>query len=504
MKQSILFLFVFCSASSLFAQNQLYSPVELKEDLAIYKKSLAEVHPDAFHWYPKDSFDIWIDAVDNRLTEPMTSKAFRKLLMPIHQKVGCGHSRLASPRADIKAEKKRYKAGANRNYVPFNGKVINGKFYVLKDYTEDKQLSEGTEILKIDAYSMPQILDSLSLYITSDGYNSTHFLRAVSRNFPALYKGFFGQQDVYRIEFKDSLGQVRNATLAARLITKAGQKAEAKALKANPPPKDTTVKKTKNLVFKKKKYRLWHSLQDSSVYTLRIPGFIGGKGLRFHKKVIKYLNALPSQATLVIDVRNNGGGDFIETATLASMLCPEAIQFELSQPTKLDKSMYKLLTNSKFGRVKHRFFLGLFAKEKEKGETSKIKMEFEPHKKVRFEGPLYVFTDGYSFSAASVLSSFLKDQDRAIFIGEETGGGFHGTNAMSMPYLTFPNTSVRVRMPMWKLRQVVKGENLGHGIYPDVPTEWTIEDVLSKRDVEMETLLEWKDKMYKDFKRTKS
>lgn len=504
MKQSILFFLLISSAFSLSAQDQLFSPVELKADLAIYEKSLAEVHPNAFQWYPKDSFDIWIDAAEKKLTRPMTSKEFRKMLLPIHQKVGCGHSRFASPQADIKAEKKRYKAGAARNYVPFNGKVINGQFYVLKDYTEDEQLPKGTEILKIGQYTMPQILDSLSLIVTSDGYNTTHFLNAVSTKFPALYKYYFGPQDVYTIEYKDSLDQVRSATLSARLITKAQLKAKAKALKKNPPPPDTTIVKTKQLIFKKKKYRFSQSLQDSSVYILRIPSFMGNKGLRFHKKIIKYLNALPQVSTLVIDVRNNGGGDFKETATLASMLCTEAIQFELSQPTKLEKSMYKHLTKTPFGRVRHRFFLGLFSEEKEKGEISKIKLKFEADEKIHFDGPLYVLINGYSFSASSVLSSFLRDQDRAIFIGEETGGGFHGTNAMSMPYLVFPNSSVRVRMPMWKLRQVVKGENLGHGIYPDVRTTWTIEDVLDNKDVDMETLLVWKEKMYKEFKKSKS
>ena len=180
------------------------------------------------------------------------------------------------------------------------------------------------------------------------------------------------------------------------------------------------------------------------------------------------------------------------------MLCPDPVSLVVLSNDKLPKGMYKHLTVNSFSRWRHKTLLTLFAKEKEIGEQRKLTMKVKPHKKVQYTGPLYVFIDGYSFSASSLVSSYIRDQDRALFIGEETGGGKYGTNALSTPYLTLPNTEVRVRMPLWQLKQMVAGDNQGRGIFPDVSSSWTIEDVLMRNDPELEKLLELKMKFLKE------
>jgi len=252
-------------------------------------------------------------------------------------------------------------------------------------------------------------------------------------------------------------------------------------------PRDTTPKK-KELVFKKKAYRFWHSLEDPSLYILRIPGFKGGHGKRFHKKVLRYLNELETPNRLAIDLRGNGGGNAEEATTLVSMLCPEPFYLGISGPHQLEKKAFKLLSTNKLRRSLHRWGLMTNAEEKTKGETVSMRLKIEPHKRIQYRGPLFVLIDGYSFSAASLVSAYLKDQDRATFIGTETGGGQFGTNALSTPFFDLPNSGVRVRMPMWRLDQLVQGENVGRGVMPDVKTEWRIEDVLEGKDVDLEVV----------------
>ncbi len=58
--------------------------------------------------------------------------------------------------------------------------------------------------------------------------------------------------------------------------------------------------------------------------------------------------------------------------------------------------------------------------------------------KKNFDGDLYVIINGCSFSAASILASNLKGLNRAVLVGEETGGTALGTVAGKMAAFRLP------------------------------------------------------------------
>jgi len=204
MKAFPLYLLVILFAqTTLFGQDRLFSVEDLKVDLEQYEYGLTQVHPNAFQWYPRDSFEVWIDRAEQHITRPMTSMEFRKILMPIHQKVGCGHSRLSPPWWRSKAEKKKTKQGLVRYLLPFVGKVYNNKLYVIKDVSKDSLFAKGTEITAIDGLPVSNIIDSLSLFLTSDGYNQTHFHLAISRKFSSLYRAYFSEKKNFTISYID-------------------------------------------------------------------------------------------------------------------------------------------------------------------------------------------------------------------------------------------------------------------------------------------------------------
>ena len=56
--------------------------------------------------------------------------------------------------------------------------------------------------------------------------------------------------------------------------------------------------------------------------------------------------------------------------------------------------------------------------------------------------------NGASGSMASVVATFLKANERAIFIGEESGGTMEGNTSLDYGKLQLPNTKIRVEIPM--------------------------------------------------------
>ncbi len=59
-------------------------------------------------------------------------------------------------------------------------------------------------------------------------------------------------------------------------------------------------------------------------------------------------------------------------------------------------------------------------------------------KKDRFDGQIYVLTDGYTASASTMVTSWLKQHSKALFIGQQPGGGYNGNNG-GFAEVTLPN-----------------------------------------------------------------
>jgi len=102
---------------------------------------------------------------------------------------------------------------------------------------------------------------------------------------------------------------------------------------------------------------------------------------------------------------------------------------------------------------------------------------------------MYVLINGNSFSAASLLSTHLKANERATFVGEETGGAYNGTVAGVYKIYELPTSKIKVRMGLMQIEAPQKQSPDGYGIKPDVKLVPTVEDRKIDRDAELEWVL---------------
>jgi len=93
--------------------------------------------------------------------------------------------------------------------------------------------------------------------------------------------------------------------------------------------------------------------------------------------------------------------------------------------------------------------------------------------------------NGGSFSTTCEFLSNLHDRKRAIFVGEEAGGGYFGNTSGPTVRVTLPNTEVHIIIPLRTYYLAVKDGIPNRSILPDYEVKQSINDILSDNDTVM-------------------
>lgn len=98
--------------------------------------------------------------------------------------------------------------------------------------------------------------------------------------------------------------------------------------------------------------------------------------------------------------------------------------------------------------------------------------------------------NGRSFSGVAEFAAIAKSNKRAIFIGEECGGGYYGNSSGDEAMVTLPNTQITARIPLIKYTMAVKKiERKDGGIAADYPVDLTIGDLIAHTDGQLDDAL---------------
>lgn len=467
MKKIIYLLLV---SSSCFAQisveQKIFSPGELKQDLTFLFQKLEAIHPDLYHYTPKSKVDEARALVENELNQPMTRMAFARKVIPLISMLNDGHTSLTFPQE----ERKTFLKNGGKVF-PLNVRIRENKFYITANYSRDSTLVKGSEILSINGVPAEAILNHLRPYISAelDFYRDIR----VQQAFRGLLWFVLQWEDDYELTLE----------VNGERVTKSVAGITEKELLE-------TYQRGGGVL----------TMKPYSYY--KQEGNIGVLDFRSMIEKEKFLDFLDSTFTvieedktkyLIIDIRNNGGGNSIMSDALFDYITSKPYKqterMEIKSSIETRKTMRK-----KFMRwymyPLYPFFI--FSKQaraylfKQQGSITvfdNFPLQTPKNPPNKFNGKTYLLTGHYTFSSANMLADAYKCYQMGTVVGEETGGVL--TAFGDLIGLKLLNTQLQAWCSHKKFVHPCS-DGLLHGVKPDVEIIPSAQDMATGNDPALE------------------
>lgn len=458
-----LLIIVVATSCTVYNPVKKYNAQQLKEDFRLMNKVLEANHPSLYWYTTKDSLKAFAAVVENSLTDSLTEPQFKNKLAWYVSKIHCGHTSTRPSKAYTK-----YYTGKQLPRFPLHIKLWKDSAVVISNLLKnDTTIKRGNIITAINGVGIQKIVDSLCSLMSTDGYNNNFKLQAFSFNFPTYYNNAFGLDSQYIVSYIDNEGKSMIDTLKnySPFPDTAAQKKDTIAVKKLLTEKPLSKKEIKKLtLFSYRNMRI--DTANATAY-LAINTFSKGRLKRFFRK--SFTSIMQSGATnLVIDLRQNTGGDMMASTKLSKYL--------VNRPFRIADTIASVRRGMKHKSYISGWFWYWWAMQFSTHKRDDGRYHFRfferhhflPKKKNHFDGNIFIITGGYTFSAASIFTNSLKGQSNVQVVGEETGGGSYGNSAIFIPDIVLPNSKLRVRLPLFRMVLNKDYPKTGRGIFPDV------------------------------------
>lgn len=450
--------------------KEMYSVGELREDFDVFRAALEEAYPGIYHYKTKSFMDSLFTESKSSIVKQMTDREFMILLCKVVSQIGGGHLKVVPPKVRLDS------LDEGSTAIPFQAFYSDNKLYVMRNFStlNDKDFL-GAQIISMNGRLISNFLEEFFSIFPSDGSNMTHKYRMLSSS-RYLTRYFYilnGYSESYRVEYIP-LGESvsKTATLKGLVFD------ELLDIREKRYPKLAT--------------ELPAEFKSSEGYAyLRINTFdkerLEDKKIDFSKFLSASFQSLQSSHVdnLILDLRYNGGGTDEYGKMLFSYFINHDFDYYESLRIKKDtyaffkytnrpdmkapKEMFKVNSEGSFDAIQH----PNFGKQKPSMPT--------------YSGSIYVLINGSCFSTTSEFLSMLHFHTKAIFIGEESGGGYYGNCSGPSPDLKLPHSKVRVEIPLMDYRMAVKDyPYIDRGLIPDHIIVNSIKETISGTDSELE------------------
>ena len=408
----------------------------LKQDFTVFRDSLQTLHAGLYRYKDKSEINELFDSCFATLKNGMTEIEYFRLISFLVSAIEDGHTECFLPSGVINYLKDSLKM------FPMQLRFIDGKAYVP---CQTKELPAGTELTSIDNKPINEIKEQLYRHLSSDGSNQTGKYAKINDGhdpFFYLYYVVFGEKPAFTVEYKTSTGKLETITLRADIL---------KNIEC--PSNPAKIEKYLQLDYK-----------SNNVAILTIKSFseerLSGTKEEFNNFLQSSFKEIKDKKIkkLLIDLRDNGGGDDIN-----------------------GEMLYSYLTNKPF-----RYYASVSSNTEIFTADKHPNLAIQQPNENNFKGELYFLINGKSFSGTAEFSAIARSNGRGKFIGEETGGGYYGNTSGSRATIFLPNTKIRVNIPLNKYVMAVKKfKYKDRGIIPDYPIIPTINDILQNKDVQL-------------------
>jgi hypothetical protein len=459
MNKYILVAFLSTLFVSINAQN--YTRAELTTDINFLQTQLFEKHSGLDTYASLEEINITLNQMKATLPDSMSAIQFYGHISPILSTIKDGHTMLLPPSVYLE------KSNTDSLFLPLRMFNSGDKLYVELNYLPEDKIPNGSEIISINGVPAAVILNTMLNGMMRDGHNDAYARWALNWWFAEYFSYWYDHPAKYQIQFINPEGVLQNVIID-------GATKEAY--------NEYRAKRYPNRSFTR---TYDHKPGTAVVFTLDTIHSIAIMKIKdwdeailkntYHQKIRKTIDScfdsifLFHIQHLVIDIRDNQGGSLVNSKHVLSYL--------LNTSFDLVDNYYKV-SNPALDAGNSRY-------KKTSGENSKS----NKIRKEIYTGKVYVLTNGGSFSNSGLFASTLIRNNRALFIGEETGGSIYSLNANTKS-LTLPNTQIQFELTTKRFAINESIPNAGRGLIPDYVVHPTITNLVEGRDVILEKALD--------------
>ena len=422
-------------ADSTRSDVTLIAPEFLRQDFTIFKDSIQKLHPSLYRYQNKKVLTKKFDSCYRTLNKQMTVIEFYKVISFLVSTVEDGHTSCFLPREAIKYI-------LSDKIFPLQLRLINNQAYIP---CETKKFPSATELISVDGEPIGKIKEKLFSYLPSDGKIETEKYWEMNNGdnpFFILYYLIYGKKSSFNVSYKNKTGKIESTVINAD---------DFKNLECFPKPVDID------------KYLLLNYEQNNTAI-LTIKTFREDFLKKSNEDFANFLKASFQDInqkgikTLIIDLRNNGGGQ-----------------------DNFGSLLYSYLTDKPFS-----YYASLESVSKKFTIADYSNLAIQKPTENNFKNTILFLIHGKSFSTTAEFCSIAKSNKRGKFIGEETGGGYYGNTSGERMTIVLPNSKIKINIPLDKyVMAVQKAKYKDRGIIPDYTIIPTINDVIIDKDVQL-------------------
>lgn len=368
-------------------------------DIDLYAKKISIFHIDPFHSITKEKFYSDLNNLKHSLSEKSEDEVLVELMRLTHS-INDGHTSFPL-------------WGRTLHNFPFSVSIFNGEPYITKTSAQHKSLL-GVKLISINHVPSQTIMERLKEItpFTENEYSSAVRVAEYMTKAEILVGlGILPEVQTTPIEFEIN---------GKRKVL---QLEPGKSMKP-----DQALSASTDAIFLRKKQLsddLWFgSLEDNKTVYVRFHRYPTIKNMEsFADDLLKFINNNHSE-NLIIDLRDNYGGDFFVGLRLAQRL---------------------VLADS-----------------------------------INWKSGVYVLINNVTFSAAMSNAAQFQQLLNAKLVGEPTGARPSGYQDMGS--FTLPNSQLELT---WSKRLYRFNDGQKDALYPDVNVPFTLEDYLNRKDPQL-------------------
>lgn len=457
-------------------------PAAMKSDFSYLRSRLEVTFPALYVHQSRERMQWIMDSLGNTLQQPLPFLEFYKKIAFLIAEIRCEHS-YCNPGGRWDAMLQTFR------YLPFQLFLGGERPFVLVNCTTDTTIHPGDEIVSINGRAIDRICREIYRYIPSDGFMTDSKAYGLSSMmFGVAYNLYIEQPAAYTVIVKTRAGKLIQKDYN-HLLSLSELNQLALANPVNKPVLDAD-KQGKEL--NKREYWLeWPepgtALLNARSFSLDIPAFKAATD--------SFFTAISAQKAdrLVIDLRDNGGGEEELAAYLMSYLLDTPTRFMESEylitdadsvlvhcniPDEMKLQKYTYIEPLKNGRSYAR--ITAYSRE----------LEMMQPKPNGFHGKVYLLVSGITSSAASTFAAVARSNHRAVILGQETAGSFSGGGTVLGLDLTLPHSGIHTHTSIVYQEFATHGRDGNRGVIPDRRVVPAYEDLIGSDAHRKERILQ--------------